>query len=82
MNRHNNKLPIMSLMATVSMLGGRVEVVEEKDGFYRVSLLGIYEHPIRMRCKRGDDEQLRAILQSLLRSISGAVGPLDVFSGR
>lgn len=70
---HNNKLPIMSLMATVTMLGGWVEVAEEGE-FYRVSIFDINEHPLRMRCKVGDDEQLRAILQSLLRSISGVFG--------
>lgn len=74
MNKH--KLPIMSLMATVSLLGGWVEVVEESDGMYRVTIFDLYEHPQRLRCRSGDDEQLRAMLQSLLRSISGATGRL------
>lgn len=70
------KLPIMSLLATVTMLGGWVEVKEDVDGFYCVSIYNVDDHPMRLRCRGGDDEQLRGILQSLLRSISGAWGPL------
>lgn len=84
MNKHKHirKLPIMSLMATVSMLGGWVEVVDQADGMYRVTIFEVDEHPMVLRCKGGDDEQLRAILHSLLRSISGSVGPIDRFRAR
>lgn len=80
MNKH--KLPIMSLLATASMLGGWVEVLEQEDGFYRVTFFDGDEHPHVLRCKGGDDEQLRAILQSLIRSISGSVGRLPTFRAR
>lgn len=66
------KPTLFSLLATVTMLGGWVEVAEELDNIYRVTVFDVAAQPLILRCRHGDDEQLRAILQSLLRSISGS----------
>lgn len=60
-----------SLLAKIGAMGGTIEVVQVAGGRYNLALfmpsepVAVWSVPFQ-----GDDEQLRAILQSCLRSIS------------